>query len=72
MTLLQHAGLERLDLTQMIQEIQQNGIASMAKIKAQIEDNLNMSKLSDSEKLVILHRSDDRYDKIQEIIWPKI
>ena len=68
MTLLQHAGLERLDLTQMIQEIQQNGIASMAKIKAQIEDNLNMSKLSDSEKLVILHRSDDRYDKIQEII----
>ena len=71
MALVEQAVLDRLRQKQIIQAIQQPELASMANIKAQIEETLNNSKLSDSEKLEILHRAEDRYDKIQESIGPK-
>ena len=43
----------------------------MANIKVQIEETLNNSKLTDAEKLEILHRAQDRYDKIQDSVGPK-
>ena len=54
-----------------MQAIQQPELASMANLKAQISETLNNSRLSDAEKLEILHRAQDRYDKIQESVGPK-
>ena len=69
--LVELAVLDRLRGNQIRQTIQHPELASTANIKAQIEETLNNSKLSNSEKLEILHRAEDRYDKIQESIVPK-
>ena len=53
MTLLEQAVLDRLRQKQIMQAIQQPELASMANLKAQIEETLNNSKLSDAEKLEI-------------------
>ena len=71
MALVEQAVLDRLRQKQIMQAIQQPELTSMANLKAQIEETLNSSKLSDAEKLEILHRAQDRYDKIQESVGPK-
>ena len=71
MTLVQKAVLDWLRQKQIMQAIQQPELASMPNLKGQIEETLNNSKLSDAEKLEILHRAQDRYDKIQESVGPK-
>ena len=71
MTLVEQAFLDRLRQKQIMLAIQLPEMASMATIKAQIEENLNNSKLPDAETLEILHRAQDRFDKIQESVGPK-
>ena len=48
MALVEQALLDRLSQKQIIQAIQQPELASIAIIKAQIEETLNKIKLSDS------------------------
>ena len=57
MTLVEQAVLDRLRQKQIAQEIQQPELSAMVKIWAQIEDTLNYSKLTDTEKLDILERA---------------
>ena len=71
MTLVEQAVLDRLRQKQIMQAIQQPELASMANIKAQIEETLNNSKISDAENLEILHCAQERYDKIQQSIDPR-
>ena len=71
MTLVKQAVFDRLRQKHIVQAIQQPELASMPNIKAQIEETLNKSKLTDSQKLEILHRAENCYDKIQESIGPK-
>ena len=57
MTLLEQAVLDRLRQKQIDQEIQQPELSAIVKIRAQIEDTLNNTKLTDIEKLDILERA---------------
>ena len=54
MTLVEQAMLDRLPQKQIAQEIQQPKVSARVKIRTQIEDTLNNSKLTETEKLDIL------------------
>ena len=70
MTLVEQAVLDRLRQKQIAQEIQQPELSAMVKIRAQIEDTLNNSKLTDAEKLDILERAQEKYGKLDESVRP--
>ena len=50
------AVLDRLRPKQIAHEIQQPELSAMVKVRAQIDDTLNNSRLKDTEKLNILER----------------
>ena len=64
-TLVEQVILYPLRQKQIMQSIQQPELASMANLKAEIEETMHNSKL-EVENLEILHPAQDRYDKIQE------
>ena len=70
MSLVQHAVLDRLRQNQIAQEIQQPELSAMVKIRTQIEDTLSNSKLSDTEKLDILERAQEKYGKLKDSLRP--
>ena len=68
MRLVEQAVLDRLRQKQIAQEIQQPELSEMVKIRAQIEDTLNNSKVTDTEKLDILERAQEKYGKLKDSI----
>ena len=70
MMLVEQAVLDRLGQKQIAQEIEQPELSPMVKILAQIEDTNNNSKLTDTEKLDILERAQDKYGKLEESVPP--
>ena len=66
MTLVEQAVLDRLRQKQIAQEIQQPELSAMVKIRSQIEDTLSSSKLTDTEKLDILERAQEKYGKLKD------
>ena len=71
MTLVEQEVLARLRQKQIAQEIQQPELSAMVKIRAQIEDALSSSsKLTDTEKLDILERAQEKYGKIKDSMRP--
>ena len=70
MTLVEQAVLDRLRQKQIAQEIQQPELSAMVKIRAQIEDTLSSSKLTDTEKLDILERAQEKYGKLKDSMRP--
>ena len=66
MTLVEQAVLDRLRQKQIAQEIQQPELSAMVKIRTQIEDALSSSKLTDTEKLDILERAQEKYGKLKD------
>ena len=57
MTLVEQAVLDRVRQKQIANEIQQPELSAKVKIRSQIEDTFNNSKLTDTEKLDILERA---------------
>ena len=70
MTLVEQAVLARLRQKQIAQEIQQPELSAMVKIRAQIDDTLSNSILTDNEKLDILERAQEKYGKLKDSIRP--
>ena len=60
MTLVEKAVLDRLRQKQIVQEIQKPELSAMVKIQAKLEDTLRSSKLTDTEKLDILERAQEK------------
>ena len=52
------------------QQIQQRELSAMVKLRAQIENTLNNTKLNDTEKLNILERAQEKYRKLEEYVRP--
>ena len=70
MTLVEQAVLDRLRQKQIAQEIQKPELSAMVKIRTQIEDRLRSSKLTDTEKLDILERAQEKYAKLKDSMRP--
>ena len=58
--MVEQAVLDRLRQKQIAQESQQPELSAMVKIRTQIEDTLSNSKLTDTEKLDILERDQEK------------
>ena len=61
MTMVDQAVLNSRRQIKIAEEIRQQELSAMVKIRSQIEDTLNNSKLSDTEKLDILERAKAKY-----------
>ena len=70
MTLVEQAVLDRLRQKQIAKEIHQPELSAMVKIRTQIEDTLSNSKLRDTEKLDILERAQEKYDRLKDFNRP--
>ena len=70
MTLVEQAVLDRLAQKQIAQEIQQPELSARVKIRAQTEDTLSISKLTDTEKLDILERAQEKYGRVKDSMRP--
>ena len=71
MTLVEQAELDSLRQKQIAQEIQQPELSATVKIRSQIEDTLSNSKLSDTEKLDILQRAQEKFLKLKTTAAPQ-
>ena len=69
-TLVEQAELDLLPQKQIAQEIQQPELSAIVKIGTQIEDTLTNSKLTDTEKLHILERAEEKYGKLKDSMGP--
>ena len=70
MTLVEQTVLDRLPQKQIAQEIEQPELSAMVKIRAPIGDPLKNSKLTDTEKLDILERPQEKYGKLEKSVRP--
>ena len=70
LTLVEQAVLERPRQKQIPQEIQQPELSAMVKIRTQIEETLSNSKLTDTEKLDILERAQEKYIMLKDSMRP--
>ena len=70
MTLLEQEQLDTLSQKQIADEIHQPELRGMVKIRAQMEDTLNNSQLTATEKLDILKPAQDNYNKVEESVRP--
>ena len=66
MTLVEQAVLDSLRQKQIGQEIQQPELIAIVKIRAQIEDTLSSSNLTETEKLDNLERTQEKYGKLKD------
>ena len=60
--------MDRLRQKQIAQEIKQPELSAMVKIRTQIEYTINNRKLTDTEKLNILQRAQEKYGKLEESV----
>jgi hypothetical protein len=70
MTLVEKAVLDRLREKQITAAIATPELSTMVKIQAQIEDILQNAQMSNEEKLSMLRRAEEKYDKIKESLHP--
>ena len=70
MRLVEQAVLDRLRQMQIAQEIQKYELSAVVKIRSQIEDTLNNSKLTDTEKLDILELAEEKNVKQEDSVRP--
>ena len=66
MRLQEQAVLDRLHQKKIAQESQQPELSALLMIRMQILDTLSKSKLSDTEKLDILERAQEKYPKLKD------
>ena len=66
MTLVEQAVLDRLRQKQIAQEIHQPELSASVKMRNQIEHTLSNSNLTDTEKLDILERAQERYGNLKD------
>ena len=66
MILLEQAVFDPLRPKQIPQDIQQPELSAMVKIRSQIEATLSSSKLTETEKLDILKRTQEKYGKLKD------
>ena len=72
MRLVEQAVLDHLRKNQSSQEIKKPELSAKVKIRMQIQDPLENSKLTDTEKLDILEGAQEKYCKLDESLPPSM
>ena len=70
MTRVEQAVLDPLRQKQITHEIQERELSAMVKMRTEIEDTLINSKLTETEKLDILERAQEKYGKLKDSMRP--